>query len=136
MNRFRRSAIIALVDDNKILLQLRDSKPKIKWPNFWGLPGGRVRANETLINGAAREINEETGYKAMHLELIDEFIIKEEPNLFIKYFVFSEIYDKSQRITCYEGQQMEFKTLEELKTLNLKPFSEKIAKKILAKRTA
>ena len=49
-----------IVKDNKYLLQLRDNKKNIFFPNFWGLFGGRLEKDETFENAIIREIKEET----------------------------------------------------------------------------
>ncbi|MBG0566833.1 NUDIX hydrolase [Actinoplanes aureus] len=53
-------ACTLLVDsDGALLLQLRDDKAPY-YPNVWGLPGGTVEAGETPVEGAARELWEES----------------------------------------------------------------------------
>ncbi len=42
------------------LLRAPDKSPE---PNRWGLPGGGVEKNETLLEGAIRETAEEAGYR-------------------------------------------------------------------------
>ena len=55
----QKSATVALISSNKLLLLKRgESAP---WnPNRYCLPGGKLEDNETLINGAIRELYEET----------------------------------------------------------------------------
>jgi 8-oxo-dGTP diphosphatase len=49
-----------LVDrDGALLLQLRDDKAPY-FPNVWGLPGGAIEGDETPVEGAVRELWEET----------------------------------------------------------------------------
>ena len=50
---------IIVVKDN-YLLQLRDNKKNVYFPNFWGVFGGRVEKNETYHKALEREIKEET----------------------------------------------------------------------------
>ena len=51
-------AFIILVDEKgQVLLAKRRDYP------IWDLPGGRVEENETSIDGAIREVEEETGYQ-------------------------------------------------------------------------
>ena len=45
---------------SKYLLQLRDNKKRISFPNHWGLFGGRKDGKETDISTIKREIKEET----------------------------------------------------------------------------
>ncbi len=54
-----KSAKGIIVLKNKYLLQLRDNKKNIYFPNFWGLFGGRVDTNETFSKALKREIKEE-----------------------------------------------------------------------------
>jgi ADP-ribose pyrophosphatase YjhB (NUDIX family) len=41
-----------------------------KHPNTWGLPGGKVEAGETLIDGIHRECCEELGTMPQYLKLV------------------------------------------------------------------
>ena len=51
---FASKAII--FSNNKYLLQLRDNKKNILYPNHWALFGGRFKKNETANNCLLREI--------------------------------------------------------------------------------
>jgi D-serine deaminase-like pyridoxal phosphate-dependent protein/8-oxo-dGTP pyrophosphatase MutT (NUDIX family) len=56
----RHVACILVTDSHdNIVLHLRDDKLSITHPNTWALFGGRVEADETPLQAAAREINEE-----------------------------------------------------------------------------
>jgi 8-oxo-dGTP pyrophosphatase MutT (NUDIX family) len=57
------NAIGALIINakNEILLQLRDDKPDIFFPNLWGTFGGAVEPDETPETALAREMEEELG---------------------------------------------------------------------------
>jgi 8-oxo-dGTP pyrophosphatase MutT (NUDIX family) len=50
-------AQVAIVSGERVLLQFRP------WPPGWELPGGHCEAGEDLALTAAREVEEETGYR-------------------------------------------------------------------------
>lgn len=53
-------AIISVWDG--YLLQLRDDKPNIEWPGYWGLFGGHVDRGETELQAIRRELQEELAW--------------------------------------------------------------------------
>lgn len=55
-------AAIILVGDG-YLLQLRDPKPHIFYPDHWGLFGGGMEAGESELDALLRELDEELGLK-------------------------------------------------------------------------
>ncbi len=60
--------------DGRVLLQLRDDKPEIPYPNSWCLPGGMRDDHEAAVDCAVRELEEEMGLVVAPaaLRLIDD----------------------------------------------------------------
>jgi 8-oxo-dGTP pyrophosphatase MutT (NUDIX family) len=58
------AAAIIVLDDNRYLMQLRDDKPGIFFPDHWGLFGGAAEAGEDMQTALRRELLEELGYRA------------------------------------------------------------------------
>ena len=92
-----------LRDDGAALLQHRDDIPTISDPGLWVFPGGHVEQGETLCEGAAREMEEETCYRCDNLRPLIRLEIEEGTLSF-----FWENYDGRQRVACREGQGLEF----------------------------
>ena len=57
-----------VVHENRVLLVRRGSEPL---KGHWTLPGGVLEVGETLVEGAAREVREETGLLVEPLELVE-----------------------------------------------------------------
>ena len=109
---------IALLDKNKVLMQLRDNKSNIYEPNKWNLPGGKCKIGESLDQAIRREFKEETGYVLKNPKKINTLFMSYEKGDY-NWHIFTEEFDDKQEIRCYEGQKMEFLTLEELRKMDL-----------------
>lgn len=65
IERQPKSAVILAIEKNgKYLFQERLKHP---YYGFWGFPSGKIRWGETILQAAARELNEETGLSASHM---------------------------------------------------------------------
>lgn len=64
---------VMIKDGSKILLGHRCKKAKdtggIYEPGSWSLPGGKQEYNETILEGAVREVKEETNLDISNLEI-------------------------------------------------------------------
>jgi 8-oxo-dGTP pyrophosphatase MutT (NUDIX family) len=59
---------IIVLDDGRYLMQLRDDKPGIFYPDHWGLFGGGIDAGETAEAALRRELREELNYEPAALD--------------------------------------------------------------------
>ncbi len=59
-----------VIDDGRALLIRRGSEPL---RGEWSIPGGTLELGETLVEGCARELREETGLTVRVLEMIEIF---------------------------------------------------------------
>ena len=66
----RHVTVDALVFNQKEQILLIKRNMKLSEGGKWALPGGYADRDETLIEGAAREIMEETGWKVKNIELL------------------------------------------------------------------
>ncbi len=59
----KKNVVGILIKNKKILLQLRDNKSDIIFPNSWGFFGGEVNTNEDHNKAIKRELYEELNIK-------------------------------------------------------------------------
>jgi 8-oxo-dGTP diphosphatase len=89
----------------EILLQLRDNKPGLEYPNCWGTFGGQIEEGETPQEALVREVKEELGY---HVESSEMYRVYSFDGYDI--YMFSTI-DKKITLNDFnvrEGQRAEF----------------------------
>ena len=65
---------ILVVPDGRYLLQLRDKKVGLAFPDHWCLFGGHVEDGEDLETAVKREIREELGHTLTHLQYQHEVL--------------------------------------------------------------
>jgi len=127
----KNASAVIIYKNNKVLLQKRDNKKNIFYPNYWGLFGGAKNQNENYKLTAIRELNEELNYLICR-EDIDYFfkmkiefpIPKKITNVF-RYFYIHEIKDiKRFKKNSFlnEGSQMKFFRMGDLKNLDITPY--------------
>jgi 8-oxo-dGTP pyrophosphatase MutT (NUDIX family) len=129
--------IVVLRDDNAVLLQHRDDIPTINDPGLWVIPGGHVEAGETAIEGAIREVEEETCYRSARPRLLASYHATElgYTGDFHMIFFWDE-YDGRQRIECREGQAAKFVPRSAAETLPRRDYLTRIWDLALAARQA
>jgi 8-oxo-dGTP pyrophosphatase MutT (NUDIX family) len=101
--------IIVLRADGAALLQHRDDIPTINDPGLWVVPGGHLEPGEQPVDGAVREVEEETCYRSRRPRLLADFHASElgYAGDFRMIFFWDE-YDGRQLIECREGQAVGF----------------------------
>lgn len=118
---------VVLVNENgEVLMQHREDKPTIFWPDHWGYPAGSVEDNEDFELAARRELKEETGYTPEILyPLVEEDYVRTDGET-VRRHIFWTMYDNKQEIQCNEGLEMKFLKLDELKGKKLLPGQERL----------
>jgi 8-oxo-dGTP diphosphatase len=101
--------------EGKVLLQLRDNKPDIPYPNCWGTFGGQIEEIETPEEAIIREIWEELEYELSNPEYFGNFP-------FDGYNIYMyKIIDRNltlDDVTVKEGQRGMFFSLEEIRDVD------------------
>lgn len=98
----------------RVLLQLRDDKPEIPFPNCWSTFGGALEPGETPEQAIVREIEEELDYELVDFEYFGNFPFDGyDIHIFIKHDPAITLAD----LHVHEGQRGQFFTLEEVRKL-------------------
>ena len=111
-----------IVLKKKYLLQLRDNKKNIYFPNFWGLFGGRVGSNENFSEALKREIKEEinliiTIKKKIFSTTYNMIGLKKKR----KMIYYECLKTKNTQLILKEGKKFGLFKFEELKKLKIVP---------------
>ena len=111
-----------IVFRNNYLLQLRDNKKNIYFPNFWGIFGGRVERAESYRKALEREIKEETNL----IVKASRMILSTNSKMIGLKKKFNTIYYeckilKKRKIILTEGQKYKFFSFNQIKKLNIVP---------------
>ncbi|MFG3225550.1 NUDIX domain-containing protein [Kitasatospora sp. NPDC048194] len=105
---FQSAEIMVTNSRGEILLQLRDDIEGICWPGYWMQPGGGREDGETPYETAARELEEETGLKAVALLPLDLVPLADDAQ-FARSRWFHMVWDGDEsELVCGEGQDLRF----------------------------
>lgn len=109
------SSIIVINNNKQCLLQLRDSKPGILYPNHWSLIGGNAEGVETPIDTARRECLEETGLQG----LIFHYFMQFETPYHLETVFWARYSGPRTGIICCEGVCNEFVDFHQIQKLKM-----------------
>lgn len=139
----RKVALIVFYDEQKnILLQRKkpgsEKKYKgIEWRphhillQIWSFFGGEVEKGETPEQALVREIKEELDWDLKEYEFVGKFKHRfNEKRSTIKFVFISPIRHKFSKFKQYEGDKMQFFSLEEAEKLHMIPGDELIIQKL------
>ncbi len=98
--------ILSINKDGKILITKRH--PDKPYGNMWEISGGSVLSGESPLDGAVRELFEETGLKAAPQELrYMGQIIRERSGCIHNFYLYEGDFDEDS-ITLQEGETVDF----------------------------
>lgn len=111
--------IILLDKYERLVLQLRDNKPDIVYPNFWAEIGGQIEKDESPIEALNREIKEEISCRVYNISFLSKFYVAEHD---CELYMFKgKINDRINNITLYEGQRLGLFELKDLDKIKIVP---------------
>lgn len=104
-----------LINDNNELLIQKRGKTLKRHPNKWNFTGGAVDQNETSLEGATRELQEELGINIENLEFLLSF--KREHDFVDVWIGKTNININDLKPSKREVQEIKWVTIQELKDL-------------------
>lgn len=107
--------IIFLNDQNTVLLQLRDNKPTIPYPNMWAIPGGHIDPGETPLACILREVKEELGIELNEAALF----VAAERSYGREHTYWARARFLLEDVKLSEGQGVQWFTYDEIKNIQL-----------------
>jgi 8-oxo-dGTP diphosphatase len=80
---------IALIQNDKLVMILRDNKPGLPFANMWEFPGGGREGNESPVDCAIREVREELSFELQKDSIVwqKEFEAMHDPKLKVHFMV-------------------------------------------------
>jgi 8-oxo-dGTP pyrophosphatase MutT (NUDIX family) len=120
-------AAILVYEDGRILMQLRDDRPDIWYPNHWGLFGGGVEVGESPEEALRRELYEELELVKQPTRLLAKFDFDLSPighgKAFRSYFEVQIDAADMTKICIHEGKEARlFEVGEILSEIRITPY--------------
>lgn len=121
---------VTLVDPrDRVLMQERDAHAPV-WPDMWCFPGGGLEDDEQPVEGACRELAEETGIVLAPGDLTDlgrfELVTHDRGTFLFHAFV-ARTTLSDRDVECHEGRQMVFVDPDPLPDIDLVPSTALVA---------
>ena len=111
-----REVVKAIIYNNgKYLLQLRDNKSFISYPNMWSLFGGEIEKGESKIEALNRELKDELGWYPYKVDYLNKSSNYEDKCSVFYYH--ADFYVKYKKLILGEGQAMKWFTVDEAQNL-------------------
>lgn len=112
------AAAIIVSPDRRFLLQHRDAKPGIWFPDSWGLFGGAIEAGETPAEALRRELKEELNFMPAEIRYFTQIAWDfDRWGLGVKLRYTFEVplaADQIDDLVLHEGQGMKFFTADQV----------------------
>jgi len=117
VNLLAESASAAIIIDKKrnFLIQKRDNKKSIFFPNHWGLFGGAKNKNESYIKTIKRELDEEIGFVPNNINYFIKLSFDLKSKKIHRFFYICKINNLlNKKINLNEGQDFAIFSYKEL----------------------
>ena len=116
-----------LLERGNLVLQLRDNIPSIETPGMWSLFGGMIEKNEDPQEAMLREIEEELCIKVKEIFFLWDCIYSRKDGKKVLHKIYeADITFLWGKHRLMEGQATDSFHYDQLKTLSIPPFIQKV----------
>lgn len=123
MDVLHASSALFVDADGRVLLQLRDDKPEIAFPNMWTFFGGAAEGDESPEQAIYREVEEELGWRTPNLRYwmmqIRPDVVRPETRVIHNHIYVGPLDVPLESLVLGEGQAMRFFDAREADTLEM-----------------
>lgn len=108
-----------ILKNNKVLM-VRENKKECY--GKWAFPAGHVEVGETIIDGAQRELLEETGCKANLKKAFPIIMHNHKDKVLIMVHFLADLIDDNSQYNKEEIQEIKWIDIDEIKKMNKEEF--------------
>ncbi|MGL4340257.1 MAG: NUDIX domain-containing protein [Rhodoglobus sp.] len=115
--------VLAVIRDTSgaVLMQLRDQRDDICWPNHWTVLGGGIESGESAHDAVVREVREESALEMHELTMVTQVVDIHGSGQLLH--VFAGIFDGDlASLRLGEGQRLEFVAPDAWANILMPPF--------------
>ncbi len=110
---------IVILKDNKLLM-VREAKKECK--GKWAFPAGHIEKNETIFDGAKRELLEETGCKAELKKVFPIIVHNTDRSFLMIHFLANLIEENTLNYNKNEIEETKWISIDEIKSMDKEDF--------------
>ncbi len=108
-----------IIKDNKILM-VKEAKKECK--GKWAFPAGHLEKGETILEGASRELLEETGCKAYYKKAFPILMYNNPNKSIIMLHFLADLKEDNLQYNTDEIQEIKWISIKEIKAMNKDDF--------------
>ncbi len=117
-------AVAVIVEENRKILLVKEAKPPAQ--GKWNQPAGRLEPNESIKEGALREVKEETGFDVELTGLVGIYDELSKPKQRLRFIFKAKLKDLKQEEYSEDISKVKWFSKDVLNKLSEKDFASEV----------